>query len=592
MAQKLGGRMPDFGRQLEDAGIKEGAVEYLSFSLMLASACALSAFAGTAAVFIFAGKPAPALSLALALFSFAFVLGVRIARPHQLMKSKATGIEGCLVFSLHALNIELEAGIRFNEALKDVASKDYGEFSKEMRKVLDEADKHGLSEALAESARRIPSKSYRKAVWQMVNSLETGADVNSSIKSVIEELRGKQEDDARRYGKSMEKQLMFYIMGGLVFPALSVAIAQTASSVGFSASAIGESAYWSILAFSIGVQLLFLYMIRFSKPALLREIREPRKPANPVLQLKAALEYAGVRMPWQQYIVNTILFSLSFGIFAALMSEPYLHVGYPPLILSGSILAAIALTSHLLHKAEDRGHKAAEYLPDSLRLMAANMEAGVSTDQALLMSAKPEYGVLGEELGRMGQDMMKNHTLEEALENLKKRVKSDALHMSVSLVGHGLKAGSGLSKSLSHIASVLDGRERVRGEVASALQSVKTMVVVVVVFSAPLLHGCSGASATITGHLREKVSSDLPAHTLAQNFMERQGGGVSDEFIQGYIITNLAVTAVLGSMIVGELGSMRKLSGLRYTLWMTLASVAVYVAVKSFLAEKIGGAFV
>jgi archaeal flagellar protein FlaJ len=590
LSQRLGERLPDLEGQLRDAGIRAHPVEYLSASILLAGLGALAAFTLSAIAFTLGGKSNPPLSVALTAFAFAFILFLRLRRPAQMMSSRAGRIERSLVFSLYALNIELESGIGFAQAVADVAGKDYGEFSQEMRSVMDETQKYGLRAALEASARRNPSAIYRRVVWQTVNALQTGADMRANIKSIVEDLRRRQEDEAKRYGKSTEKYMTLYVMGAIVFPALSIVLLQALTSFGLSDSP-GERTYWAVLLFSASVQVLFIYAIKFKKPTLLGESLIRSRTHDPVRHLRELLEYAGVETPFKTYLLSASLLSIASGIALTLALEPHMPLSSGTLLAATTALSAATIYARLAWQADTRGIRAAEYLPDSLRLMSANMKAGISTDQALFMSAKPEFGILGAEIRRMGCDMLKNVTLEEALQKLKRRIKSEQLHMSVNLIGHGIAAGRGLGDSLSHIAAILEDREHARRAVATHLQAVRTLVVLLVMVSAPLLYGASMVAASIMGRLNEKLASSMPQDILMKGWLRPGASPVTEEFLNGYITVNLMVTAFLGSIIVGEVTTGKSREGLRYSLMMLLVCELLYVLFKSFLADKLGGAF-
>ena len=590
-AQWLLGRLPGLGRSLVDAGIDKGSVAYMSESIMLASAAGLIAFAASALILIAADKPNPQLSCVLSAVSFAFILALQIHRPAQLMKARAVRIERSLVFGLHAFSIELESGIGLGNAFADVAERDYGEFSLELRRILSETHKYGMKAALEASARRNPSAIYRRVIWQLVNTLETGADMRSSIRSLIEDLRRRQDEEGERYGRMVERMMAFYVMGGIVLPALSVVLLHTLSSIGAS-GALGEKAYWLVLASSVTVQAAFIYAMRFGKPAILGDmLTRPPDVAGLSSHLQSMVSYAGVDSDWRAYLLSQALFAVAVGFASAILLKPWVPLDYAVLAAVTTIISATTLYARLAYLAESRGVKAADDLPDTLRIMASNMDAGIATDQALLMSAKAEFGVLGEEMKLIGTDLLKNMALEEALARLKGRVRSEQLHMSVNLICHGVRAGKGLSKSLHHIAAVLDDRERARRALSSRLSSVKSLAVLMVVAAAPMLYGTSVVAASVMGELNAKVGSTLPSEVAAQGWLKPGGQGVSADFLHGYTMVNIMVTAFLGSVVVGQAATGRLGNGLRYSVTMVLLSELLYLAFREFLEGRIGGAF-
>ncbi|MFH0861665.1 MAG: type II secretion system F family protein [Candidatus Altiarchaeota archaeon] len=592
LAQKVTERFPRLKRELDDAGIAETPVEYMSAAIWKSSAAALLASVASGVAFVAGGKPAHAASLLIGVFAFAAVMFLHVYRPGQLMRSRARRIETGLVFSLQALNIELASGIGFPQALEDVARMDYGEFSSEMRKILDDSHKWGLRRAFKDSTRRNPSVIYRRVVWQMINALETGADMKGSLSSIIEDLRRRQENEAQRYGKSMERQLTLYVLGGIVLPALAAVMVQATSTLGVGGFG-GERIYLAILAASISVQLIFLYMIKFGKPAIMGgSFIKVAKKTGIRAHMSELLDYAGVDSNRGGYLLSRLLACTGFGLLLAFILGPYAGIGYTYLSAITVSFFFVAFYTRLAYKADERGEKAALYLPDSLRIMAANMEAGVATDQALFMSAREEFGVLGDEIRLMGTDMIKNLTFEEALSRLKKRIKSEPLHMSANLIGHGLKAGRGLASSLLHVSDILQEREYVRRAVATQLVSVRSTVLILVVLSAPLLYSTSIVAGSVMGRFSDKMRSSLPEDISHQGWLKNSSQPVSADFLNRYYMASLMAISVLGSVIVGEVTTGKAKEGLRYVFMMAFASETLYLVLKEVISGKVVGVII
>jgi Flp pilus assembly protein TadB len=591
-AQRMGTMMPGLAQELDDAGMGMGGVEYLAKGLTVASATALVTFASCAAAFIIGGTPRTDIPAALSLAAFGFVLFMHVKRPGHVMRLRSRRIEESLVYNLHAINIETKAGIRFSDALRDIVSMDCGEFSKEMSRVLSDAEKYGLKHGLERSARRNPSKAYRRAVWQLVNSLETGADIRSNLDSITEDLRRRQEEEAHRYGRTMEKQMVLYVMGGIVLPAMAAVVIQSASTLGASGGIGGERTYWAILAASVAVQAAFLFLIKFSKPALLCEpMPKSAGRINPTAFVKELLSHSGIETPAGKYLFSRALICVAAALALTFAFKPFTQLGYPHLFALSACLSFATGYAYLSYLADRRGLLAAEHLPDALRMMAANMEAGIASDQAIFMSARPEFGILGEEIRHMGTDMIKNLTFQEALERLKMRIRSAPLHLSVNLIGHGLRSGRGLPESLFRVAFILQDREHARQSVATRLSAVRGMVLILVLVSGPVLYGCSMVAGSMMADFNGRIEAGMPPGATLGSAFKHRSPAVTLEFLDGFFMTSLLASSILGAAIVGEATTGKAKEGLRYMLIMAFISEGLYLASKTYLAVEIRGAF-
>jgi archaellum biogenesis protein FlaJ (TadC family) len=235
--------------------------------------------------------------------------------------------------------------------------------------------------------------------------------------------------------------------------------------------------------------------------------------------------------------------------------------------------------------------KAAQYLPDALRMMASNMQSGIAADHALIMAGRREFGILGNEIKQMGTDMLKNMTFEEALERLKGRIKSEPLHLSANLISHGIRAGRGLHDSLFQIAETLQHREHTRQEIITHFQSIRTTIVLLVVISAPLLFSCSIVASQIMGEFNNQLGDMLPGDILEQSWIVPGKSLVSTTFLNNYIMASLFITSLFGAIIMGEVTSGKVMNGLRYAFMLVLSSELFYLIGRALLWENIGGVF-
>jgi len=592
LSQSLSGRLPSLKSDLNYAGIDQDVIEYIASSLMAAVFFSVLAMLGSYIALAASKKLVSTIIIFIGALTFCFILFIYLYRPRQLCKSRAYRIEQGLVFGLEAIRIEMFSGVSFTQSLQHLAEKDYGEFSRELRWVLKETTKHGLKSALEMSAERNPSKIYRRSVWQIVNSLETGADINANLTFIVGDLKNQQETEAMRYGKSIERYMTFYIMGAIVFPALAIIVVQTLSSLGIAPNLGQSSTYYGVLAASVGMQVVFINIIRFRRPALLTDVVMSSAKFTGVSEhLRSLVEYSGAEKPWKVYILDQIILCLVGGGIITLILYRYVQVYVVTLYLATLVFLIITAYTRLVYLADLRGDKATEYLPDALRMMAANMEAGVSIDHAVLMSAKKEFDVLGREIKLMGTDLMKNMTFEEALMRLRSRIKSEPLQMSVNLISHGIRSGSGLSDALFGVAKILQDREHVKQDIITQLHSIRTTIVMLITLSAPLLFACAIVSSQVMSQFNEKYSKTLPAEIQRYGWVNAGRHGVSVEFLNQFIMLDIFITVLMGSIIIGAATSGKVKDGLRYALMLILTSEIIYIALRAFLWSNISGAF-
>jgi hypothetical protein len=234
----------------------------------------------------------------------------------------------------------------------------------------------------------------------------------------------------------------------------------------------------------------------------------------------------------------------------------------------------------MFYSSELRGDKASEELPECLRMIAVNIESGMTIDEALYRSSNEKYGLLGNELKIVAEDVLKNKSFSQAILKMGQRVKSEYLQHSLRLIEHGMRSGRGLSKSLFHIAQILQDREYTKQSIRTQVHASRVMVFVLVMISAPLLFSCSISSSEIMSHFNKDISSELPQKIVSQSWIKPYTETISTDFLNNYIILSLASTSLLGSILLGQLSSEKTFQGLKYLLMTSSCSILLYLYLK------------
>jgi len=140
-------------------------------------------------------------------------------------KNRAKQVEKELPFALMGMAIELNIGIRFEDALHHIATEGYGILSQEIGKVHHEIihNNAAVPEALREFGLRIPSRAVKRTVSQLCHIYEQGNQQGmggESIKQLAHELLLLQKEESKKYsGKMVVFSLMFIAVSAIV-PAL------------------------------------------------------------------------------------------------------------------------------------------------------------------------------------------------------------------------------------------------------------------------------------------------------------------------------------------------------------------------------------
>jgi flagellar protein FlaJ len=185
--------------------------------------------------------------------------------PKLYVNRKVGQIEKNLPYALHHLLIEVRSGVPLFNALVSISQSRYGVLSEEMKKAVDDIST-GKSEiaALEMMARRNPSLYFRRVMWQIVNSLKSGADIGNTIKQIVDNLSEEQRVAIKKYGSQLNPMTLMYMIFAVIFPTLGITFLLVLSSF------VGIGLNLQLVLIGI---LLFLLMFQFMIIGLIKSKR-------------------------------------------------------------------------------------------------------------------------------------------------------------------------------------------------------------------------------------------------------------------------------------------------------------------------------
>lgn len=246
--------------KLQQAGIGERSEYYVkktflsSFMLSLALSMILFGFV----------KDAKVLLLMPILFIIGFVYLLRYVDNKILKIQNDVGKE--IVFAGRFLIIEIESGVPMYTAFTNMA-KNYRHVGRYFGEVVEKVDfGTSLEDAINETIITTPSSDLRKIMWQLLNSLKTGADVSNSLTIVLDQIVREQQILVKEYGRKLNPLAMFFMMIAIIIPSLGIVmLIVLATFMGFQLTLGILGIILLMLAF---VQFMFLGIIKSSRPAV------------------------------------------------------------------------------------------------------------------------------------------------------------------------------------------------------------------------------------------------------------------------------------------------------------------------------------
>ncbi|MEK6844613.1 MAG: type II secretion system F family protein [Nanoarchaeota archaeon] len=230
--------------------------------------------------------------------------------------------------------------------------------------------------------------------------------------------------------------------------------------------------------------------------------------------------------------------------------------------------------------------KMEEVFPDFIELMSANLRAGMTVDKALLLSSRKEFSPLDEEILLLGKDIMTGKEMIYALLDMTKRIKSDKILKTITVINSGIKSGGNLAVLLEQTATNM--RERIFVE--KKAQSNVLMYVIFIFFAitvgAPALFSLS----TILVEVLTRILSGLPELETSVNLpFALTSINISVTFVMYFAIIFLIAIDTISALLIGLISKGEEKAGLKYIVPLISASLIVFFIVRIILLRYFGG---
>ncbi|VVB77504.1 Type II secretion system (T2SS), protein F [uncultured archaeon] len=220
--------------------------------------CALLLYVGLGVEsFLFAG------AIGVALYMSLFNRFIRY--PMDRSKIEGKDIEKDILFAARDLVISMRSGMPFFNAMAAVST-GYGAASKEFAKVVELIQLGTPTEqAIDDISAKSQSKTFKRIMLQASVSIKVGADIVGALQGVVDEVMQERIIDLRRYGQRLNALAMFYLLFGVIFPSMGIAVAAILTTF-INIFSITGTTLIGVLVFIFFLQIIFLNIMRSSRP--------------------------------------------------------------------------------------------------------------------------------------------------------------------------------------------------------------------------------------------------------------------------------------------------------------------------------------
>ncbi|MBI2672266.1 type II secretion system F family protein [Candidatus Woesearchaeota archaeon] len=271
IANKLIKYFPFIEQNMEYIQVEATAKEYLAMIIMN-SIISFAAIFILLSVTLFFVKIENSLliSIIISIPITIFLFAQQILYPKIRAGKKIVDVERNLLPALQDMLVQLNSGIPLFRVIVDISTKDYGEISKKFANAVNEINV-GVPQidVLEEMASKSSSLYLRKAIWQIVNGMKTGANTTIVLKEVISSLSEEQLIQVQRYASQLNPLVMFYMIITIILPSLGMTFLTVITSFIATSESLPKTIFIGFYIVIFFFQIMFLGMIKSRRPTLL-----------------------------------------------------------------------------------------------------------------------------------------------------------------------------------------------------------------------------------------------------------------------------------------------------------------------------------
>ena len=305
--------------------------------------------------------------------------------------------------------------------------------------------------------------------------------------------------------------------------------------------------------------------------------------------LSELLVYADIQIEPDRFLGFVLSFSFLLSLAIGFNFGVLFKVKFLPLFLISFAVIELGVYFWLLITADSKGKFIENILPDALQLMASNLRAGFTTDRALLLSARPEFGPLKDEINLVGKEITVGKPIGEALEGITRRVRSQKLARTIELIVSGIKSGGELASLLDETSSDLRRQQLVDKKIRSSVNMYVIFIFIAAGVASPLLFGLSSYLVEV---LTQSFSSvqvpEVANFNMPLNFSQIS---ISTAFVIKYALVSLTTTAIMGSFILGLISKGKEKEGVKFIPIIIILSFTLFFVVRYLIKSMLGGLF-
>ncbi|MEK6812584.1 MAG: type II secretion system F family protein [Nanoarchaeota archaeon] len=301
------------------------------------------------------------------------------------------------------------------------------------------------------------------------------------------------------------------------------------------------------------------------------------------------IQYSNIRIHPDRFVGFMLIASIGLSLAAAFQFASKLDLSLWVAFFAAFFLIQFVVYTWIYMQVTKKARAVERVLPDALQQMSSNLRAGLTVDNALLLSARPEFGIFAKEIERVGKEVTIGRTIDSALLNIVAHIKSEKLEKTILLIVTGIRSGGELANLLEQTARNLRNQDLTDQKIKSSVLSYVIFVIAAVGVGTPLLYGLS----TFLIEILKKVFAQIQMPTSSQIDIPIKVTQIElqPDFVIFYTIVSLITTSIMSSFVIGAIIKGKGKEGAKYIPLLILLTLSIFFLARAGISLLLGDLF-
>lgn len=221
---------PSVRYDLRSLGLEDPPENYCTIAFFSAAIWAILVAMVLAMVMFIAGAAIPVPVKILVPFLGFFVVSLlalvmHLAYPKIISGGISAKVDRELIFAMRDMLIQISSGVPFFTVIENIGATNYEYLSDEFREVANKVKTGSpLLDEIESMAIRTQSEYLKKTAWQLVTAIRTGANLTTTLKSIVKVLVDYQFSLSKSFNAELNFIILVYLMCAAVLPTIGTTV--------------------------------------------------------------------------------------------------------------------------------------------------------------------------------------------------------------------------------------------------------------------------------------------------------------------------------------------------------------------------------